>query len=60
MIYDALQEYVVRPLNFEEVVLPKMAPVETYPLDGNEKKMYELVFREKVSPGEVMPNAQAK
>ena len=34
--------------------------LETYPLDGNEKKMYELVFREKVSPGEVMPNAQAE
>ena len=29
-IYEALQKYVVQPLNFEEVVLPKMAPVDTF------------------------------
>ncbi|MAG60678.1 hypothetical protein CL619_02720 [archaeon] len=29
-IYEALQKYVVQPLDFEEVVLPKMAPVETF------------------------------
>jgi len=28
--YDALQRYVVKPLNFEEVALPKMAPIETF------------------------------
>ena len=29
-LYMALQQYVVKPLNFEEVVLPKMAPVDTF------------------------------
>lgn len=29
-IYEAMQEHIVRPLNFEEVVLPKMAPVDTF------------------------------
>lgn len=29
-IYDVLQKYLVEPLDFEEVVLPKMAPVETF------------------------------
>jgi seryl-tRNA synthetase len=29
-IYEALQTYVVKPLNFEEIVLPKMAPVDTF------------------------------
>ncbi|MBI2548003.1 hypothetical protein HYW21_01500 [Candidatus Woesearchaeota archaeon] len=29
-IYEALQRYIVRPLDFEEVVLPKMAPVDTF------------------------------
>ncbi len=30
LIYEALQKYMVKPLNFEEVVLPKMAPVDTF------------------------------
>jgi len=34
--------------------------LEAYPLDGNTKKMYELVFREKVSHEEVMPNESQK
>jgi seryl-tRNA synthetase len=29
-IYEALQQYVVQALDFEEVVLPKMAPVSTF------------------------------
>ena len=29
-IYEALQKYVVKPLNFKEVVLPKIAPVNTF------------------------------
>ena len=29
-IYELLNEYVTKPLNFEEVVLPKMAPVGTF------------------------------
>jgi len=29
-IYELLQKYVVKPLNFEQVALPKMAPVETF------------------------------
>jgi len=29
-IYDLLQKYLVQPMGFEEVVLPKMAPVDTF------------------------------